>query len=304
MINSTPSNALVSIALCTYNGETHLIPQLDSLINQTYKNLEIVIVDDCSTDNTVNICTSYLEKDSRIRLFKNEQNIGFNLNFAKAISLCRGYYIAISDQDDIWCLNKIEHLINIWQEPTILMHHGYKIFKQEPLPPIHSKPTKTLKCINAKYILSGNFIQGCTIVFKKEMVDNITVFPRDIFYDWLLGVIAYQKGEIQYCSENLIYHRRHSTSAFYSIPKTRKENIETQMHHVKYFINNNILKADELEFANQLLKAYDRLFKMKYSFKTAWWFMRHRNIKYWDKNKKFPFFSNLIESIKRGRGVA
>src|SRR4051812_38033424 len=99
---------LISIALCTYNGERFVESQLLSLIKQTYLNLEIIIVDDCSTDNTLNIIAGYAAKDNRIKYWKNDLNLGFNQNFQKALSLTSGEFIAISDQDDIWHETKIE----------------------------------------------------------------------------------------------------------------------------------------------------------------------------------------------------
>src|ERR1700748_3070750 len=95
---------LVSVAMCTYNGEKYIRQQLDSILNQTWRNLEIVIVDDGSSDDTFAIISEYAEKDSRIKCFKNEVNLGFNKNFEHAVELTTGDYIAISDQDDIWLL--------------------------------------------------------------------------------------------------------------------------------------------------------------------------------------------------------
>jgi len=101
---------LVSIVLCTYNGEKYLQAQLDSLIDQTYKNVEIIIVDDCSKDNTRSILLNYQSLYPFIKVFLNSENIGFNKNFAKAIGLTGGEFVAICDQDDIWDLNKLEEL--------------------------------------------------------------------------------------------------------------------------------------------------------------------------------------------------
>src|ERR1700742_3478188 len=99
---------LISVALCTYSGEKFLQEQMDSILAQTYKNLEIVIVDDCSTDRTIDIINSYAEKDKRIKLFQNDTNLGFNKNFEKALSLTTGEYISISDQDDTWLPQKLQ----------------------------------------------------------------------------------------------------------------------------------------------------------------------------------------------------
>src|SRR5581483_6393778 len=103
---------LVSIALCTYNGEKFLRKQLDSLLLQDYNNIEIIIVDDRSTDNTWHIVQEYAKKDTRIFAYRNHQNIGYIRNFEKAILLCRGDYIALADQDDIRESRKIQILTN------------------------------------------------------------------------------------------------------------------------------------------------------------------------------------------------
>ena len=99
---------MISIAMTTYNGEKYLREQLDSILNQTYKDFELIICDDCSTDSTVQIIKSYI--DPRIKLFINEKNLGFKKNFEKAIKLCTGEYIALSDQDDIWELDHLKIL--------------------------------------------------------------------------------------------------------------------------------------------------------------------------------------------------
>ncbi len=106
----TKYTPLVSVAMCTYNGERFLAQQLDSIINQTYTNIEIVICDDGSTDKTIQMIQEYQKKFATIKLYQNKTNLGFVQNFAKAISLTTGDYVATSDQDDIWLKNKIEIL--------------------------------------------------------------------------------------------------------------------------------------------------------------------------------------------------
>jgi glycosyltransferase involved in cell wall biosynthesis len=81
---------VISIALCTYNGERFLEELLESLLAQTYEPLEIVVVDDHSSDDTWAILNRYAEKDSRFRLYRNNENLGYNRNFEKALGLCKG----------------------------------------------------------------------------------------------------------------------------------------------------------------------------------------------------------------------
>src|SRR5882762_9584184 len=93
---------LVSIAICTYNGARFIRPLLQSITDQSYDDLEIIIVDDCSQDGTFDILNTFQEADRRVKLYRNEQNLGYVKNFEKAIDLCTGEYIALCDQDDIW----------------------------------------------------------------------------------------------------------------------------------------------------------------------------------------------------------
>ena len=107
---------LVSIAMATYNGEKYLSKQIDSLVNQSYKNIEIVVVDDCSSDDTINILETYEKNFPFIHIHKQPSNNGVTKTFNNAINLCKGKYIATCDQDDIWELNKIEILVNAIEE--------------------------------------------------------------------------------------------------------------------------------------------------------------------------------------------
>ena len=95
---------MISVAMTTYNGEQYIKEQLTSIIHQSRQVNEIIICDDCSKDHTPEIIQSFQNqyKDINIKLYINEKNVGYRDNFKKAISLCSGDYIFISDQDDIW----------------------------------------------------------------------------------------------------------------------------------------------------------------------------------------------------------
>ena len=81
---------MISIALASYNGSKYIREQIDSILAQTYQDFELIVCDDCSTDDTWQVLQEYAEKDNRIKIFENETNIGFKKNFEKAISLCKG----------------------------------------------------------------------------------------------------------------------------------------------------------------------------------------------------------------------
>lgn len=98
----------VSVIIPTYNGAPYLREALDSITNQTFRDFEAIIIDDVSSDNTVEIAREYAAKDSRLRVFQNEANLGFAGNRNKAVMLARGRYIAWLDQDDIAMPERLE----------------------------------------------------------------------------------------------------------------------------------------------------------------------------------------------------
>lgn len=299
-------NPLVSIAVATYNGAEFLAPQLDTLINQTYKNLEIVICDDASTDNTHSIIEAYQKLDSRIKFFPNKENLGFNLNFERTLKHCSGEFIAISDQDDIWLLDKIEIVLNAWEEGVMLVHHSTKTFENEPLPDIEiTNEVMAFSGNCAETLLRSNTVQGCTIVFKKEILTIALPFASNVLYDWWLAVCAVSVGKIQYLHRNLIYHRRHLNSAHYSKSKVKSKLFYLEEHEI--FLN---LVLDRLSltprvigFVNYYLELLEVLKVSWFSFRAFAFFFRNGKFFFSRKKKLFPYFSYLIHSYKNSRGL-
>ncbi len=299
------SNPLVSIALTTYNGAEYIQDQVDSLLTQTYSRLEIIICDDGSSDATVQILRTNALIDNRIKVYVNETNLGFNKNFEKAISLCTGDFIAISDQDDIWVDNKIERMLQLWKHDTVLMHHSAKTFSSLPLPKIEISKEKDMSvCTDMRYIIAGNFIQGCTTFFKRELLDTAIPFPDGVIYDWWLGVCAFNTGKVQYVHENLIYHRRHYTSAHFSIEKTRRDQLAFLLGNTTRLLEIGAFSNGYEDYAKHTIEAYKSLLNTKYSFKALCWFIKTRKVKMWHKTvKKNPFFAMLLQSFKLARGA-
>ncbi|EAK7272990.1 glycosyltransferase, partial [Campylobacter coli] len=102
-------NNVVAVLLATYNGEKYLKEQIDSILNQTYKDIKIYIGDDCSKDSTIDIIKTYKDLyPDKIIYYQNNTNMGFIKNFEKLLQCCSENYMAFSDQDDIWLSNKLE----------------------------------------------------------------------------------------------------------------------------------------------------------------------------------------------------
>ena len=96
--------------MATYNGEKYISQQIDSILNQEFTDFNLIICDDQSTDQTIQIIKEYMQKDSRISLYINESNLGYNQNFMKLIQLSNAPFFSIADQDDIWYPNQLNDL--------------------------------------------------------------------------------------------------------------------------------------------------------------------------------------------------
>lgn len=204
---------LVSIALCTYNGEKFLREQLNSIVHQTYSKLELIIVDDCSSDGTLDILNEYAREYSFIKVHKNEVNLGYIRNFEKALKLCSGNLIALSDQDDIWHLNKIEKLVNAIGD-NLMIYHDSEFVDQNG----HSLNKKMSDIMNLyrgnepEAFIFFNCISGHSVLMKKELRDEILPFPNAYFHDWWIAYVATNLGSIDYLNETLVNYRQHETT--------------------------------------------------------------------------------------------
>ena len=113
------SNFTVSVILSVYNSENTIKKSIESLVNQTYKDIEILIIDDNSTDKTFELCKEYEKKHNNISLFKNNKNIGLTKNLNYLIGKSTGSYIARQDADDISELDRIEKQIKYTQNELL-----------------------------------------------------------------------------------------------------------------------------------------------------------------------------------------
>ena len=105
-------NSLVSIVLPIYNGEKYMRQSIESVINQTYKNLELIIIDDCSSDNTPAIAQEYAEKDNRIRYYRNETNLKLPRGLNRGFSLSKGEYLSWTSDDNLYLPTAIERMVS------------------------------------------------------------------------------------------------------------------------------------------------------------------------------------------------
>lgn len=250
---------LISIALCTYNGANFLQQQLDSILNQTYKHIELVIVDDGSSDGTKDILKQYAAKYEQIKLYFNETNIGFNANFQKAISFCSGDFIAISDQDDIWLEHKLALLYQNIGDNWLIFSNSSFINEEEKI--INGQILNenfTLKNKNYKSLLFSNFVTGHTTLFSKKFLPFLFPIPNVGFYDWWMGFVATYHKKITYLGEKLTLHRIHSNSVMYAL-EGRAERYKEIIDNLAITKNYKELDKNDEILISRLFRAYSRL---------------------------------------------
>jgi glycosyltransferase involved in cell wall biosynthesis len=223
---------LVSIAVCTYNGEKFLAEQFDSLVNQTYSNLEIIVTDDCSKDQTFALLQDYASRYDFIKIYKNEQNLGYVKNFEKAISLCSGDFIALCDQDDIWNNDKIIRQVE-GIGSSLLCYHDSAFIDQSGQP-LHKNLSDVVNMYDGESFepfLFFNCVSGHASLFKKELVNYALPFPKNLFHDRWLAYVATNLGSIKYLDLPLVDYRQHENSDTNILKLDRKEN-KKELHGV------------------------------------------------------------------------
>ena len=188
----TSSKELVSVLLSTYNSEETIEESLFSILNQTYKNLEILIVDDGSTDNTIEICKKFQLNDERILLYSNKKNIGLTKSLNNLAQKASGSLIARHDADDISLPDRIEEQIQFMNKKRLDAVTTRSLVKQnnKKRPGISFYiPDKLL--INRK----NPFIHG-TLIIKKNVFQEIGYYDERFYYaqDYKLFYDLLNKG--------------------------------------------------------------------------------------------------------------
>lgn len=208
---------MISIAMATYNGEKYLREQIDSILNQTIQDFELIVCDDCSTDTTWNILQDYQSQDRRIKCYRNEENLGFKKNFEKAIGLCTGEYIALSDQDDVWLPNHLEILkhnignCDLCAGNALFVDAKMSLLNLDMLTflRINFIPKNDLEWLH--FLVHRNVIQGAACLFRRQL--SITCLPSPDtckFHDYWLALNAALNNGIKYIENPILYYRQHN----------------------------------------------------------------------------------------------
>ncbi len=226
--------ALVSIVIATYNGESYLDKQLDSLFKQTYTNIEIIAVDDRSSDNTRQILSDFARERSNMKVFFNEINIGFIKNFEKGCRLAEGEFVSFCDQDDYWDPYKIEKMVKAIEDYPII--YCDSILTDENL---NKKETKISDYVNFKSW--NNCLQlsvfcriyAHTMLCRKSFLDKSFPFLDVIPPDWWLPYLSTFYGGMKYLPEPLVLYRQHENNVAGIVGGRRKRMINQKISERK-----------------------------------------------------------------------
>jgi len=208
----------VSVIMCTYNGARFLREQLDSILQQSYPIHEIIVQDDCSTDETVDIVKEYIAHYPVVKLFVNDHNLGFNLNFKCAAMKATGDYVAISDQDDVWFPQKIEKQVAAIGDYDICCSQYVK--GSTLVSAVSQKRKFFFEC---QLFCS---ICGHTMLCHRSFIQTERYWIPSIWYDWSLTLHAYLNHGVAIVEEPLNWHRFHEKGASY-LKDDRKQNLLT-----------------------------------------------------------------------------
>jgi glycosyltransferase involved in cell wall biosynthesis len=201
---------LISVALCTYNGERYLGEQLDSLLAQSYRHFEVIAVDDGSTDGTATLLQDYARRDARLRVVLNPVNVGFRRNFSYAMSLCAGDFIAPCDQDDVWLPDKLRTLLEAIGAHALVYCDSELITADGRTLGIRMSDRWSMQDIvdPAAFVLT-NCISGHAMLFRRDLLAGAPPVPEAFFHDWWLAALAASRGGVVYCQQVLVRYRQH-----------------------------------------------------------------------------------------------
>ncbi len=216
-----------SVALCTYNGEQFLKKQLETILQQTVSVDEIVICDDGSTDGTISIIESFQQTAKiPIRFYVNKSNLGTSKNFEQCVKHCKGQFIFLADQDDLWKKNKVETILSLFEQ-----HPNWNaVFSNAQIIDQSGKPKGSTSFEEIEFtpelqehwknghafeiLLRGYVVTGATLAIRREIVDKVFPTPllvKELIHDGWIAMYLSIYQQIGFTNECLIDYRTHAS---------------------------------------------------------------------------------------------
>lgn len=200
-----------SVVMATYNGAKYISEQLDSIFAQTLVPDEIIIVDDCSVDNTWEILNEYAYCNPKIKLYRNNVNLGVVKSFEYALTLSSGEFVALADQDDYWLPNKLELLIKNIGANWLIHSDAYIVDANLNVINKSYNKLKPYHDNSLNMYLMRNNVTGCTVLLHRSLLKLALPFtPNVIMHDHYLALCARFCDKLTYLDLPLLKYRQHN----------------------------------------------------------------------------------------------
>lgn len=247
----------VSVVMTVYNAEKFLKQTIESVLNQTMKNFELIIVDDCSTDSSADIVKQYMQ-DKRIKYFKNKENLKVSKTRNFGVNQASGKYVAFIDSDDIWFETKLEKQLSFMEENDVkICYSAYRFISNDGI--LQNKIFHVPEKVDFKKLLKQNVITPSASMFDKELLLKYP-FYADAVHEDFVAFLQMLKNEKLYAygiNEPLIYYRltdgsksRNKFKAMKMTLKSYKEvglNIFQRLYNLPFYVLNGIKKYRGME---------------------------------------------------------
>lgn len=194
---------LISIIMPAYNASATIKESIDSVLSQSYRHWELIIIDDASTDNTLDVIKNYQKKDKKIKVLKNKNNLKVAKTRNRGLDKAKGQYIAFLDSDDKWTHTKLENQLNFMLKNNIKFSYtNIQILNKK------NKELKFEREADYKKLLKGNQISCLTVMLDSSLVNNLRM--KDIGHeDYLFWLEILKENNIKAYNVNktLAYYR-------------------------------------------------------------------------------------------------
>lgn len=204
----------ISVCMAVYNGRRFIREQLVSILRELSELDEVIVVDDASRDNSVEIVKSF--NDSRIKIVELGNNVGHVRAFEVALGMATGDYVFLSDQDDVWVEGKVEVILNYFEQDKsvcYIYHNIYTIDANGKFVQTNISMHKTTKfpsfAFIAKHMIKPE-IFGCGSAFKRRVVELALPFPPGVYaHEHWIALVSALVGNVQFVEDCLLNYRRH-----------------------------------------------------------------------------------------------
>ena len=234
-MNNEYVDGLVSVVIPTYNSSLYLTKTVESVLVQTYKNIEVLLIDDCSKDSTREVILGLAQQDKRVKYHFQEKNCGAAVSRNVAINMAKGRYIAFLDSDDTWATNKIEKQMVLLRAGNPFVYCAYDVVDEQG----NQLREKNIIKNKVKYndLLTKTFIGTPTVIYDRKFFGHVEMPLRRTGQDYAFWLVLLKKSNAVGIDEVLV----HVTQRRGSLSKNKLQSlkdifeVQTKFENISYF---------------------------------------------------------------------